>query len=224
MTNQPMITTNPFTLAFPFARDHWTWRQAVLPILLAIGAEVALMFAMSPYYMKLFLAQVPAEQQAVVINTNPLVLLSMIEAIVVPIAACLLYAAFATMAISAISFDRLAPVPFGSVLACAAWAYLPFIAKHAMQFAIVSRNGVESIETALDLQPATSFGALVGDPTSLWYHVADLFNPFDGLYLAIFVVLMTRYAGRTTSQAATGAVSAWLVIAALRITSSLVIG
>lgn len=224
MTNQSMTTTLFSAFPSPFTRDRWTSRQAVLPLLLAIPAEVALMLAMSPFFLKLLLAQVPVEQQAAVVNGNPLLVLSVLEAAAVPLLASVTYAGIATMVILAMTLDQRVPVRFGSLLACASWAYLPFVAKHAMQYAIVRRDGVDAVNTVLDLQPATSFGALIGEPASPWYHIADLINPFDALHLVVFVVLMTRFAGSRTPAAATAAIVAWLSVATMRIAYMLVLG
>ncbi len=211
--------------------------DAILPLTLAIGVELLMVSTLAPYFGELFNAYL-AEIRGRRDSPASMVELSVVLAVGIPILACVTLAVVAKF-VSVLTLRRQDRPRFGAIFACASWAYLPLVAKHIAQLAIVSRHRgwvriltgrVASVKSLSDLAPMTGLGSLVpslisplsmgtlaAGSTSAVPHVIDLVNPFDALHIAVFTWLIERGCKVKRGRALIIAVVSWLAWSAIRI-------
>jgi hypothetical protein len=192
------------------------YRDAVLPVVVAIAVGLFLSYAHRPYFIAALVESLPPDTAPAAIDSlvTRVLRFSAIGATLVPVAYIGTTAAlaFVFLMVGGRSVPR-----FESLCVCVSWSSLLLTGKDLARYAVLSARGLESVQGIADLQPGVGLGFLWSAHGSPMYNLLETINGFDVGYVwaLAFTISRSESAGlRSSTLAALATVS---LLHALRI-------
>jgi hypothetical protein len=208
----PEVARNPDRY---FSR-RLTYRDAVVPVVLAIAVGVFLSYAYRPFFVAALVGSLPADAapEAVSSLVTRVLRFSAVGATVLPLAYIGVMAALAFVFLVACGGSL---PKFESLCVCVAWAALLLAAKDLARYGMLLAGGLESVRQIADLQPGIGLGFLSSVHGSPIYHTLETINGFDigFLWLLSYAISRSEYVG--LRAAATATLASGLLLHAVRI-------
>jgi hypothetical protein len=201
-----------------------TYRDALLPLVVMMGVAVVLSFAYRPFFGRALAVRLPpgipsAELEALQAQVFRF---SAIGSALVPLAQVGVAAALAFLILAA--FEGRDLPRFGGLAACVAWAALLLTLKDVARYGVLRARGVDAVRDVTDLRPGIGIGGLLADAQSPVYSALDAINAFDLAYLYVLARVIARSEQVPFRHALTAAAVPWLLLQAVRVAFSAVLG
>jgi hypothetical protein len=193
-----------------------TYRDAIVPVALAIAVGVFLSYAYRPFFLAALLGSLPADAapEAVSSLVTRALRFSAVGATVMPLAyiGAMAALAFVFLVACAGSLPK-----FESLFVCVSWAALLLAAKDLARYGMLLAGGLESVRKVADLQPGVGLGFLSSVHGSPIYHALETINGFDLGFLWLLSYAISRSESVGFRLAATASLASGLLLHGVRI-------